>query len=37
LSERSAARSTIDRKDYAVDHDLQATAGSAADVLRNLP
>jgi len=36
-AERSAARSTIDRKAYAVDHDLQAAAGSAADVLRNLP
>jgi outer membrane cobalamin receptor len=35
--ERTAVENTIDRKIYAVSQDLQAAAGSAADVLRNLP
>lgn len=36
-AQRPATTTTIDRKIYAVDHDLQASAGSVGDVLRNLP
>lgn len=35
--ERPNVETAIDRKIYAVSRDLQATSGSAADVLRNLP
>jgi outer membrane cobalamin receptor len=35
--ERAAVETTIDRKIYAVSRDLVATAGTAADVLRNVP
>lgn len=35
--QRPAAQTSIDRKIYAVGHDLQSTTGSVADVLRNLP
>lgn len=36
-AQRPAAATSIDRKTYAVDRDLQASAGSVGDVLRNLP
>ena len=35
--QRPAAHTSIDRKTYAVGHDLQSASGSVADVLRNLP
>ncbi len=35
--ERPLIETTVDRKIYTVSRDLQATSGSAADVLRNLP
>jgi len=34
---RPAEATSIDRRTYSVAHDLQATAGSVGDVLRNLP
>lgn len=36
-ADRSVAKSTIDRKAYDIQKDLQAAAGSVADVLRNVP
>lgn len=36
-TDREAARSLIDRKVYAVAHDLQSVSGSVADILHNLP
>jgi len=36
-TDREAARSLIDRKVYAVGHDLQSVSGSVADILHNLP
>lgn len=36
-AERDAATSSIDRKVYIVGRDLQATTGSVADILHNLP
>src|SRR5262245_13405993 len=35
--ERAAVETRVDRKVYAVSHDLQAALGSAADVLQNVP
>nr|WP_052814278.1 outer membrane beta-barrel family protein [Sphingomonas melonis] len=35
--ERPSVVTSIDRKSYSLKNDLQATSGSAADVLRNLP
>jgi outer membrane cobalamin receptor len=35
--ERATSQMLLDRKVYAVSHDLQATTGSAADVLNNVP
>lgn len=35
--QRPAVQTSIDRKSYATARDLQATTGSAVDVLRNVP
>lgn len=35
--EKPLVETTVDRRIYTVTHDLHATSGSAADVLRNLP
>jgi outer membrane receptor protein involved in Fe transport len=35
--ERPTVETSIDRKSYSLSNDLQATAGSVADVMRNLP